>query len=173
MVEWRVIEKFPGYEISRDGRVRSVGRWVSNGKSRRWVEPIERKLQPHLGGYLQLKLYNQQGDGTNCFVHILVADAFIPNPENKPWVNHKHPDGDKTRNTEGNLEWSTPSENQTHKTRTLGKGRGEGHSQAKLTEPQVREILRSPLSNRAAAKAFGVCRSTIEQIRARKTWKHL
>ena len=58
----------------------------------------------HPKGYLQVSL-----NGKNYLVHRLVAEAFIPNPENKPQVDHI--DGDKTNNKAENLRWTTPHEN--------------------------------------------------------------
>ena len=63
-------------------------------------------------GYLQVKLYYDRNKSTSRLVHRLVAEAFIPNPNKKPQVNHK--DGDKMNNKIANLEWATNSENQLH-----------------------------------------------------------
>lgn len=62
-------------------------------------------------GYHRVTLYNN-GKSKHIPVHRLVANAFIPNPENKPTVNHKN--GDKSDNRVSNLEWSTRSENSQH-----------------------------------------------------------
>ena len=62
-------------------------------------------------GYLRVKLYNN-GVPTHESIHKLVAETFIPNPDNKPEVNHR--DGNKQNNHVSNLEWATKSENMIH-----------------------------------------------------------
>lgn len=66
-------------------------------------------------GYLYVKLY-KNGKGTKKRIHRLVAETFIPNPDNKPTVNHI--DGDKLNNHYLNLEWATRSEQIKHAIKT-------------------------------------------------------
>ena len=75
-----------------------------------------KELKAHLDkdGYLKTWI-----DGVGKFVHRVIAEEHIPNPENKPCVNHK--DGNKINNHVDNLEWVTYSENELHSHRTLGK----------------------------------------------------
>lgn len=73
-----------------------------------------------LKGYLTVWLYNPETQKKKRYrIHRLVAEFFIPNPENKPFVNHI--DGNKTNNSVENLEWSTMDENNTHYKDTLVK----------------------------------------------------
>ena len=93
--KWKLIEKYPQYQISSMGRVRNIktGYILKNYDDGK--------------GYLRVKLGRD-----NCRVHILVAEAFIPNPDNKPIVNHKR--GKKNDPRASQLEWVTQSENIKH-----------------------------------------------------------
>lgn len=96
---WKPIKSFEGiYEVSSNGNVRNA-----NG----------RPLKPFMihQGYLMVELFCHC-KRTHARVNRLVAETFIPNPDNKPEVNHKN--GDKTDNSAGNLEWATKSENMIH-----------------------------------------------------------
>lgn len=110
---WKDIAGYEGlYQVSNFGRVKSLGRIDRFNK--KWDARI---LIPHCVGknYLAVGLC-KDGVVKSRRVHRLVAEAFIPNPQGKPQVNHK--DGNKGNNFASNLEWSTNSENQIHARKT-------------------------------------------------------
>lgn len=108
MTTWAIAVGYYGkYEVSSDGRIRNI----ITGKI---LIPSVSKT-----GYLFVNLDRPDLPRKNAFVHRLVAEAFIPNPQNKSQVNHK--DGDKTNNRTENLEWVTPAENVRHSYSVLGK----------------------------------------------------
>jgi hypothetical protein len=111
---WKDIEDYPNYQISNFGRVKSKERITNVGiKNVKEIKREERilKLFHNKKGYAQTILYRDKKPHP-VKIHRLVANAFIPNPENKPQVNHI--DGDKNNNRIDNLEWCTQTENIQH-----------------------------------------------------------
>lgn len=108
----------------------------------------------------------------SILVNRIVAWVFHPNPDNLPQVNHI--DGDKENNAEGNLEWSSGSDNEKHAHRTgLKTGRGSSNSNAKLTAEDIHQIRASTETPTQIAERYNVSRSTITNIIKRKTWIHV
>lgn len=113
MVEWKPVVGFEGfYEVSLFGEVRSLSRSVD----RHWASgaswsgmPLEPRL--HSQGYHRVQL-SKLGVSVDRYIHRLVAEAFIPNPDKLPYVNHIN--GVKSDNRVGNLEWVTPARNAQH-----------------------------------------------------------
>ena len=102
--ELKDIENYEGlYAITRDGRVWSY-------RSNKFLKPID---NGH--GYYQINLC-REGKGKNYLIHRLVAQAFIPNPERLPQVNHK--DENPQNNCASNLEWCDAKYNANYGTRT-------------------------------------------------------
>jgi hypothetical protein len=98
---WLPIAGSKNWEISSRGKIRV--RVERNGVA----TYTRRKIGLSTKGYPTVGV-----NGKKVFVHRLVALAFIPNPENKPYVNHKN--GNKKDNRKGNLEWCTVTENNRH-----------------------------------------------------------
>lgn len=114
--EWRDVVGFEGlYQVSNLGQVLSLPRVVGSGKYARKTKSRIRK-QSIETGYAMVELYRSDGTKKMCLVHRLVAEAFIPNPDGKPTVNHI--DGNKLNNHVQNLEWATQGENNEHALRT-------------------------------------------------------
>lgn len=110
---YKLIENFPNYKINVHGEILSRYKYKTSIISDEW-RPVKHVLDKGIGYYLVTLVH--EGKRKNCFIHRLVATAFIDNPENKPMVNHI--DGDKTNNHINNLEWCTAKENSVHAVRT-------------------------------------------------------
>lgn len=127
---WKQIKGYEGhYDISSHGRVRSYNQtYRTDIKNNQKVTRKGRILKANIlnTGYCQVALY-KKGKCKKKAVHRLVGKAFVPNPENKPQINHK--DGNKTNNHYKNIEWATAEENQQHRFETLGH---EIHNKIKL-----------------------------------------
>ena len=161
---WRPIPEYENrYEVSNWGRVRSI----------KILKPFRDR-----NGYLKYLLSNP-GKVKSYFIHRLVALAFIPNPENKPEVNHI--DGNKQNNCADNLIFVTRSENMKHAYNNNLKvaKKGEKNYRARFTNKQVKQIRDEYIygsreyGTNALAKKYGVARSTIEHIVNNKTYKNI
>ena len=113
---WRPVKGYEGYyEVSDLARVRSLDRWVaSNNKNLPDMVFLPGKIKSqylHKSGYFYVRL-QKEGDRRTLKVHRLVAEAFVPNPDNLPQVNHK--DENKQNNLPSNLEWCTQQYNMTY-----------------------------------------------------------
>ena len=112
---WKDIKGYEGiYKISNLGRVKSLDRFIYYKND--VIKFCKGKLlNIHKNDYLFVRLYKDSIPKTK-YIHKLVAEAFIPNPNNLPEVNHK--DENKLNNSIGNLEWCTVAYNNNYGTRT-------------------------------------------------------
>lgn len=110
---WKKVDGWGGrYEVSNLGVIRRSDLPSTSGFRKPQIDQHGYQfVNLCLGGFKQRK-----------FIHRLVALAFIPNPLNKPFVNHK--DGNPLNNSVDNLEWCTSGENQSHSYRVLGRQSG-------------------------------------------------
>lgn len=110
---WKDIKGYEGlYQVSNLGRVRSLDRYVNAMYGKRFVKGFIRKSHINIGlGYKTLVL-SKNGINTEVYIHRLVAEAFVPNPNKYNIVNHR--DEDKTNNRYDNLEWCTALYNMTY-----------------------------------------------------------
>jgi hypothetical protein len=175
---WADVRGYEGlYQVSTYGRVKSLDRAVRCNGGFRLVKEQTLKPLPHDDGrYLQVGL-SREYKVTHHFIHRLVAQAFIPNPHNKPEVNHKDLNG--CNNYISNLEWMTRKENIKHAMKN-GRGpcgpKGSKSTWAKLTESQVRDILRRVAAGERTcevARRYDVSDSTVSTIKMRQAWKHV
>ena len=115
---WRDIKGYEGlYQVSNLGRVKSLERYVKGKDGLRLVKEIIMSISVcRTNGYFKVILH-KDGKQKRYQVHRLVAEAFIPNPDNLPIVNHK--DENKINNCVWNLEWCTYSYNLTYGNRLL------------------------------------------------------
>lgn len=177
-IETKNIVGFNGlYEASSDGKISRIGQIINRKNGTKvFIPGGERKGKINKCGYHEVNLTTANKASTR-YVHRLIAQTFIPNPDNKPCVNHIN--GIKTDNRVENLEWVTKSENTIH---AWANGlnwshKGENHQSSKLTNEQVLEIRNKytpfEYTYPMLSKEYGVSHHTIRDIVRRESWKHI
>lgn len=165
---WKDIEGYEGrYQVSNYGRAKSL---IGN----------EKILKPGRGSgrnfkYRTIRLYKDTV-GITKTLHRIVAKTFIPNPENKPQINHK--DANPSNNCVTNLEWCTGFENMKHADEMglIPRVCGESHPNSKLSDNGVSHILKKlsdGFSTYQIAAEYNVTQSIISDINLGVAWKHI
>lgn len=151
------------YQVSNLGRIKSL---LKKDKDFILKEQTFNKT-----GYKNVDLcFN--GSVKKKTVHRIVAISFIPNPENKPQVNHIN--GIKADNRVENLEWNTRSENQLHSIKLgLRSTVGEKNSQSKLNEIKVLNIFKDKSIYKEISTKYNISISTISDIKRGYSWTHI
>lgn len=158
---WKEVAGLEGYyEVSTRGRIRSVARSVlcSDGRTLTYEQTV---LKPATTQQYRRVYLSRDGWHKTFQVHRLVAIAFIPNPLNKPDVNHIN--GLSGGDGVDNLEWVTPSENVRHAYATLGRsasGKGKFGAENKNSKPITIGGVTYP-AIREAARQLGVTPAAI------------
>lgn len=168
MGEWKILEENNKYAINNKGEIINISTMKY------------KKTEIH-NGYERVS-FMQDGKRTRHRVHRLVAKYFIPNPLNKPQVNHI--DGDRLNNNIKNLEWVTAQENTEHAIRIgltdfskISWPKGEENPSSKITEEDVIKIREMYDSGefllRELSEHFDLSITTIWNIAKRNTWTHI
>jgi hypothetical protein len=177
-MSWTNIKNWEGmYQVSREGEIKSVERMVERSDGRK--QPIKESVIKgdfNNCGYRRVRLM-RPGYIRRVFVHRIVAETFIPNPENLPCINHKN--GLKWDNRVENLEWSDYPANVKHSYDTGLHVHAVGSDWwvSKLTEADVLEIryraTTEDITQQKLGDEYGVSRKAIAKVIERKTWRHI
>lgn len=165
-MEVKHIEGFSDYTISELGEVISYKR----NKPKSLIPDLNKE------GYLRVVL-SLEGETYRFSVHRLVATHFIPNPENKPFVNHK--DGNKQNNHKSNLEWCDCSYNTVHAYDNMLRLHSEDAPNAQITDEVVHEVCKLIQQGLKRGEVLAknlhprLTKSKFDDIRRRKCWKRI
>jgi hypothetical protein len=168
------IKNFEGlYQISTHGRVLST-----DPRKRSWIiliPTIRKDKTRNMDGYYSVGLWKGNIYKRKS-IHRLVGEAFIPNPEMKPTINHI--DGNKLNNYYLNLEWATYGENNQHAIDNglISRRKGVEIHCAKLNDSavlEIKQLLSEGISWRKIGARFGVSKGPIQRIADGRGWKHI
>lgn len=167
---WADIKGYEGlYQISNYERVKGLKRDGFVKSKNVQNHPIKEKILKGGVSSTGYKCFTacKNGIKKHVFYHRVLAECFVPNPDNLPQVNHI--DGNKLNNNLSNIEWVTAQENMIH-ARVNGLHKGKS-----LSEDNVKEILLhiNSKSDNEISKMYNVSSQTILLIRKNRTWKSI
>lgn len=178
--KWLPIVGFEGVGlVSNLGNVKTIDRFFMRGEHKVKRNGQIRKPSVNKKGYLYIPIravINGKGCVKNKTIHRLVAEAFIPNPENKPQVNHIN--GEKSDNRVENLEWVTNAENMQHAyksgLRTAPSGVDSPYSVfSKQDVLDIRDSFKNGISQIELAKKYNVTTGCISGICRKRTYANI
>ena len=153
------------YYVTEDGKI------YSNFKNK-----LKLRNPSICEGYYRLDLYGNQ-KGKFYFVHRMVAECYIPNPDNLPKINHK--DTNRLNNHVLNLEWITSKGNSEHASELGLYNHGESHPKSKLSIEDINWIRNNCIPNdsqfgyRPLSKKYNVSKTVIMYVYKKKYWRHI
>lgn len=166
-VVYKEIPGMPGYAAGTDGTIWTCRRWG------RW-KPLRLTLKKR-DERLCVGIRSDDGTNKQYMVHHLILLTFVgPRPPEMQACHY--PNLDRTDNRLCNLMWGTAKQNAEHRKIHGTQMFGESHHQAKLTEPEVVEILRKFAAGAklaTIAREYGINRGTAWMIRERQIWRHV
>lgn len=165
--QWLPVIGFEGrYEISSYGRVKSLGRWINPNSKQKAYYIAEKmlKLNKDTRGYLFV-MCSKNSQTKRMYVHQAIAHSFIGSQEKG--IEVRHLDGNKLNNTLENITYGTKSDNMRDAVRhgTLV------FSRSKLTREDVINIGKDPRTHATIAKDYGICETTVSNIKRGASFK--
>ena len=158
---WKEAYGFDNYLCNEQGQIYSL------------ISKKIMKTHNDKDGYQCLRMTVEKGKAVTVKAHRLIAQTFLPNPENKPFVNHKN--GNKKDNTISNLEWCTAKENNTHARKTgLMNDYGTNNTRAVCNDEmleEIRALIAEGKGNTEIEKITGISNKVISNIRRGRNYK--
>lgn len=152
---WKEAYGFDNYLCNEQGQIYSL------------ISKKIMKTHNDKDGYQQLRMTIKKGKAVTVKAHRLIAQTFLPNPENKPHINHK--DGNKMNNAVSNLEWCTAKENNKHARKVgLLNDCGINNSRAVCDQKmldKIRQLISEGKTNTEIEKITGISNGVVSHIR--------
>jgi len=163
--EAREIPGYPGYLVTNDGRV--FGRRTNSGLRHKFRQLCP---SPDAKGYLGLTICNGRTARRKVRIHRLVAELFLPNPDDLPCV--RHLDGNPANNRAENLAWGSYAQNEEDKRRHgTWDTRRAGGKLTTVDRKRARELDNSGVLRTSIAREMGVSTATICRLLNGRTWR--